>query len=176
MKFATCFVFIALFVSCFNKNDGFDYSDNRLLLPDSVLHINSGVLHKLAANNVLYSTSPSIITTIWGDCHVCMSKFNEWKNLRKSWGTEDVHMVFIVTTEHPEYFLKVFYPEIEYSGLLLVDSTNDFYTLNHLQQEAAQQNTFLVDSTFRIVLQGDPLLKPSLQEKYKETIEKIRKR
>ncbi|MDY0202039.1 MAG: hypothetical protein RBR40_13750 [Tenuifilaceae bacterium] len=112
----------------------------------------------------------TIITPIWGDCHVCMAKFKEWEQVLCKESFLGIQMVYIVTTPYPDYFMKVFYPEIKHSGILLVDDKESFFSLNNLKYSQAYLNTFLVDSAFNIILQGDPLAIPGMLEQYEEAI------
>ena len=99
-----------------------------------------------------------------------MAKFKEWEKILSKELFKRVQMVYIVTTPYPDYFLKVFYPEIKYSGVLLIDNSDSFYSLNNLKYSQQQLNTFLVDGTFRIILQGDPLIIPDMLKQYEKAI------
>jgi hypothetical protein len=99
-----------------------------------------------------------------------MAKFKEWEKIRGKAPFKDVQMAYIVTTPYPDYFLKVFYPEIKHGGILLIDDSDSFHSLNNLKYSQAHLNTFLVDSTFSIMLQGDPLVMPGMLERYEKAI------
>jgi hypothetical protein len=143
----------------------------HLLLPDSILLVRpEGGLGVIGTKCLSTGNRTTIITTIWGECHVCMAKFKEWEQIRGKAPFKDVQMVYIVTTPYPDYFLKVFYPEIKHGGILLIDVDDSFYSLNNLKYAQAHLNTFLVDSTLSIILQGDPLVMPGMLERYEKAI------
>lgn len=144
---------------------------NRLLLPDSILLVRAdSSIIKIGTEGLTSDYSITIITTIWGECHVCMAKFKEWEQLLSNKLFLGVQMVYIVTTPYPVYFLKVFYPEIKHSGVLLIDDKDSFFSLNDLKYSQSHLNTFFVDSAFNIILQGDPLVMPGMLGKYEEAI------
>ena len=143
----------------------------HLLLPDSIILVRpKGVLSVTGTKCLSTGNRTTIITPIWGECHVCMAKFKEWEKIRGKAPFKDVQMAYIVTTPYPDYFLKVFYPEIKHGGILLIDDSDSFHSLNNLKYSQAHLNTFLVDSTFSIMLQGDPLVMPGMLERYEKAI------
>ncbi|NHB70127.1 hypothetical protein [Perlabentimonas gracilis] len=148
-----------------------DQTFAKISIPDSLFKIDDeSCLLKVNPKVIVDWSTAVIITTIWGECHVCMAKFKEWEKIRGKEPFKDLQVVYIVTTPYPDYFLKVFYPEIKHSGILLIDDSDSFYSLNNLKYSQAHLNTFLVDSTLSIILQGDPLVMPGMLEQYEKAI------
>lgn len=164
-----CLLLLFFCFSCSTTNEN-NNNKRTINYPDTLWSIKNNLLFKTYTKGNLDSSKLTIITTIWGECHLCMAKFKEWEKILSKELFKRVQMVYIVTTPYPDYFLKVFYPEIKYSGVLLIDNSDSFYSLNNLKYSQQQLNTFLVDGTFRIILQGDPLIIPDMLKQYEKAI------
>ena len=99
-----------------------------------------------------------------------MEKFEQWEQLLANQQFNEVDIVYIITTPYPEYFMKVYYPEVNHSGTILVDSRDRYFTLNKLKHSTPYLNTFLVDSSLKVILQGEPLNNPRMITKYENAI------
>lgn len=145
----------------------------RLSISDSLLAIKGNQLEILNSSNHMITKKLAIVTTIWGECHICMEKFEHWEQLLNKQQFNEVDIVYIITTPYPEYFMKVYYPELNHRGTMLIDSNDRYFNLNKLKHSTPYLNTFLVDSVFNIILQGDPLTMPGMMDQYERSIKRL---
>ena len=82
-------------VSRTNKEDTQDQIIKILLFPDSLLAIANNMLIKVSPSKAINPTQPIIVTSIWGDCHICISKFSEWGEQLQRMQLNHVQLVFI---------------------------------------------------------------------------------
>lgn len=162
-----CFLLASSLFSCIENKPAEYY---KLLIPDSLLIVKSSQLEIHYSSKLIITKKLAIITTIWGECHICMEKFEQWEQLLANQQFNEVDIVYIITTPYPEYFMKVYYPEVNHSGTILVDSRDRYFTLNKLKHSTPYLNTFLVDSSLKVILQGEPLNNPRMITKYENAI------
>lgn len=145
-------------------------SYTKLSIPDSILIVNSDTLLKIKTNSMIDNNHETIITTIWGECQICMSKFKEWEQFSLNDTFKNIQIIYIVFTPYPEYFLRIFYPEIKYIGIIAIDSNDSFYSLNNLERSEEHLNTFLIDRELNILLRGNPVILPEVEKQYEKHI------
>jgi len=162
-----CFLIAGSLFSCIVNRP---VEELKLLIPDSLIIVKSNQLEIHYSSDHIITKKLAIITTIWGECHICMEKFEQWEQLLANQQFNEVDIVYIITTPYPEYFMKVYYPEVNHSGTILVDNRDRYFTLNKLKHSTPYLNTFLVDSSLKVILQGEPLNNPKMITKYENAI------
>ncbi len=180
MLFLFC-VFWGL-TSCYPRNTkqkvDVPETNHQLLFPDSMLIINIYQKPELTkTNDYLCLNAPAIVTSIWGDCHVCLKKSKYWDEFYQTIDYDELKIIYIINTNFPEYFVKIFYTEINSPDkIFLIDSTKSFLSLNKLSMDQTINNSFLVDKNFNIILQGDPIVNMTIQQEYVSTISVLKEK
>lgn len=162
-----CFLIAGSLFSCTENKPA---EELKLLIPDSLLVIKSNQLEMYYNSNPIITRKMAIVTTIWGECHICMKKFELWEQLLDNQLFNEIDIVYIITTPYPEYFMKIYYPELNHEGIMLIDSRDRYFTHNKLKHSTPYLNTFLVDSSLKVILQGDPVNNQKMITKYENAI------
>lgn len=144
-----------------------------IIFPDSLTLLEQGRQTQVATHDFIGKAKATIICPIYGDCHVCVHKMNSWNELLRKGKFPNIQLIFIIRATHLELFLKTLYPMVEYSGPLVIDSKDEFYSLNKLTNATLEDNTFLLDSDFKVVLSGDPITLPELLSDYETVCESL---
>lgn len=170
-KSALVIISLLVLSACNNSSD--NHTTNKIankyfFYPDSLSTIcDSNTVH-VPISNIIDTSQKTLVAIIWGDCHVCMKKINQWAAFIEEHHLQDFQTLMVVTTQSPQYFIRIFKPELIYTGALAVDTQNSFYELNSLTNADIDLHTFLIGSDRQIVLAGDPFIYPELAAKYIE--------
>lgn len=153
--------------SNFTDNQSTNKITNKCFFyPDSISTICDSNIVRVPISNIIDTSQKALVAIIWGDCHVCMKKINQWAALIEEYNLQDFQSLIVVTTQSPQYFIRIFKPELIYTGALAVDTQSSFYKLNGLSNADIDLHTFLIDSNRKIKLVGDPFVYPELVAKY----------
>lgn len=173
IPYRTIIYFIIAFIflfGCSLKNKELQNNQNfhkkHFAFPDSVLVVKDSALCYQKINNLIDLSRSTLVVIVWGDCHICMKKINLWEDFISSYDLYDFQILIVVTTKSPEYFIRVFKPELTYNGILVIDNNNCFYNLNNLSVKNIAYHTFLLDTNGEICLVGDPFVFPELEIRY----------
>jgi hypothetical protein len=158
-KFILIFISVSLVItlsSCFHKK-----KDNKelwigreLLLPE------------------ITSKDKKIVTRFEGDCPSCIASIIAWK---KIYGTirerkNNIKFVFYVEIIQEEAF-KELQRKLDFADYVIFDQKGSFFKYNLLQfPYGLEDQTFLLDENNKIILFGNPTVKPDLLTKYIERI------
>lgn len=140
------------------------------LFPDSLTYIENGVTLRTATELFLLKKRYTIVSIIWGDCHVCMGKFKKWGSLLSEDHFDNTQVILVVSTASIEHFMRIYFPMISYAGSIVVDTNETFTSLNKLSASTIEYNIFLLDSSYSIKIVGDPLVFPELLSLYLEVV------
>lgn len=147
--------------------------DKTMLFPDTLLIIQENKVITESVGCIIKKAKATIVSVIWGDCQVCIKKINTWNSLLEKGDFPQVQIVFIVVTPNIDYFLKVYYPMIKWKGILVIDNNGKFYNLNALNNNMIEYNTFLINSSNRVVVVGDPFVFPDLMKLYNQAAKEL---
>ncbi|MGE0077542.1 MAG: hypothetical protein AB7S48_06755 [Bacteroidales bacterium] len=148
-------LFSLIIISCSNHRvSPIKTINDTLFFPNSLSTISDSSLIQSPIGNIIDTSAKTRVTVVWGDCHVCMKKINQWATFIEEYNLQDFQTLVIVTTTSPQYFIRIFKPELLYKGALVIDTENSFNKLNGLSYINFGYNTFLIYSNRKIVLIG----------------------
>lgn len=108
------YLFISLvtfIVSCKGgklENDNKDLKIGDLFVfPDTIEFIEKGFFYQESSMEFMskYKDSPTILSIIWGDCHVCTKKLLQWSgNISKKEFGENTKFIFIISASDNFFF------------------------------------------------------------------------
>ena len=173
-------LFLSLFfVRCSNKDNNNNNAHEKLPnenlvgtvlnIPDTLHYLYNDTLKKELHSN---KYSLKIVTKIWGDCFSCIDSLSKWKHFAsKERENKDFGLyIFIYTSRYP-YFKRNFYPVIDLNYPLIIDKNDKLSEMNNFDLNKMYA-TFLLDSTNKVVLTGNPIYNKKLMKLYKEEINK----
>lgn len=158
-------------VSC--QFDGIKHAKEIRDLENKQLTINLP-LKLYSLNKNFYDYIPQkkykIVTYIDTRCYICLNELGLWNEYIKNHRSLDVEYLLFLRIDDfrkVEYFLQ----HIDFEYPIIADMNNTFFENNKLPMDKAL-NTFLIDSTNRIVLIGNPAKVPALSDLYIDYLEK----
>ncbi|QKG79190.1 hypothetical protein [Tenuifilum thalassicum] len=141
--------------------------NKKLILPDSISVVTNDTISFHKTSEVLALNKPTLIITIWGDCHVCAHKTFEWADFINH-NKLNIQTLLVVITDTPSYFLRIFSDQIPEIGIVAIDKR--IINENNLCELRPDLNVFLIDPNQFVRIQGDPFIYKELKEKYLKMI------
>jgi len=162
------------------KNDAETLNDtlfNRtIVFPTSLHPLKGDVFDNVDTTLYTLEGKLKVISIIDGICMTCIiEQLNKmdmiFSEIMKN--KTNTQMVFIlnVHSRDSSYFIHNLQPAIQAKGIILWDSNYNFETVNQLFTPDINSRTFLLDRENKIILYGNPIMKPELLIKYKEKLE-----
>jgi len=174
LKIYFCFILIITCFSCkyfkTTKTLAF-YYNKELSLPERLFFLYQNKIYQKEELNLLQEKF-KIVTHINGECSRCIENINLWNVLIDTLKNhKNVSILLIVSVKNFEHFRKIYYSEVDIKYLLLIDTNDYFYNTNKLyENEDIHQGSFLIDSTNRIILVGNPAISQKVRDLYIKTI------
>jgi hypothetical protein len=149
------------------------YIGKKIILPeDSLILLKDDNILPIEESN-LRSNEMKIVTSINGNCHICVYNLDKWKQeLIKKLNSKKLHFIFYLHTDDYDLFKKSLYYKISGDYPLLIDTTNAFVSDNDLPKMDKRFHTFLINKNNEIILVGNPLQNIKIKNLYFEEINK----
>ncbi|MCK9413571.1 MAG: hypothetical protein M0Q53_14820 [Prolixibacteraceae bacterium] len=110
-----------------------------------------------------------VVTSINGDCHVCVSQLKEWESVVNKWPKEKIRFLFFIHAENYARFELMNKGEISFKYPVVYDYKNDFVLKNKIPDDYLL-NTMLIDSTGKVIVVGNPLKSKEILTLYENAI------
>ncbi|HRW61978.1 MAG TPA: hypothetical protein P5132_00750 [Bacteroidales bacterium] len=176
-------IIIFYFSNCKNENKdlkNIEYANNKTLnkifyFPDTLEILNKDSVITYETYNLLYGNikRPKIVTFIWGDCHVCISKIEKWDSIiSKNILGDSLSYILVISTSDKDYFLRNFYREYNNIDKMIIDTNDIFFKLNDINNNP-ENNTFLLDKNNIIKFTGNPVVYDKLIDSYRKVLLKL---
>jgi hypothetical protein len=144
---------------------------NRFSSKEFILPSNLPVLYKFY--DPCFSDNPKqfekfkICTSIWSDCKPCADELIEWdKQIANLNENHNVSFLFYVYTSNYKIFMENIYPEMLLRCPIIIDTLNQFCTLNGIDPKDKLCNTFLLDENNKVLIIGNPLRSNEIRNLY----------
>lgn len=149
------------------------YIGKKIILPeDSLIHLKDDNVLPIEESN-LHSNEMKIVTSINGNCHICVYNLDKWKQeLIKKINSKKLKFIFYLYTDDYGLFKESLYYKISGDYPLLIDTTNAFISDNDLPKMDNRFHTFLLNKNNEVILVGNPLQNIKIKNLYFEEINK----
>lgn len=153
-----------------------DKIGESIVLPDSFIVKNletDSAYSYTDSRKFVHSKKLRIVTTINGDCHVCVNQLKQWDSIMKKLPIEKIRFLFFVYAGNYARFEWTNNAEIHFRYPVVFDYKNDFVLQNNMMGDKLL-NTMLIDSTGKIMVIGNPLESQEILGLYEDAIENQR--
>jgi len=165
------------FLSCHSKKQNSVSADTDTLLnktivfPDSLTWLKDGKFYPLDSALYLLNDKRKVISIVDGICIKCvvnqLNKLDSSIYSRMDYSSlSEVVFILDVNPKDSSYFMLNIQPYIKARGIILWDNAYHFEQKNKLLTAEEWLRTFMVDENNKIILYGNPLMKPWLINEY----------
>ena len=146
---------------------------SKIEIPVQLITLKDSILYVEETNALnLKNNGHRIISMISGDCMACVESLNKWDSfIKKHNDHPNVNVYHIITVSDLRHFMKNIYSKINRNATLHIDTSHYMFQYNNLPDNPSL-HTFLVDKNNKILLVGNPIHSPALEELYIEMIKK----
>ncbi len=153
-----------------NREEGnypkFHFSDTLLTVTDNE-DINVPCQH-------IFTRAQTIVVNIsWGECHICTTEYLIWDTLVAAGHLGNAEVVFIVITENPKLYLKIYYALHGLPGKVVFDNSGWTALLNDKDKTTEMLGTYLLDKENRILAKGNILKDPEKLSEFRQIIDSL---
>lgn len=130
------------------------------------------ILPKIKPNNVeqILPVDFKIVTRIKGDCYPCLAQLKLWNSfINKILKERKILFNFYIVISDTLMYRKINEKELHFDYPVIFDLDDQFKKLNKLENNDVLQ-TFLLDQTNKVIVIGNPINNPKLEELYIQTI------
>ena len=154
------------------KNKVSEYMGDTLYLPtkSEVLYKDSLYTKDIPINN---KAKLKISTLLWGDCHSCIADLKKWEEFYQFVENKnEVEILFYLYTSDINFFRNSLYNKKNHKYPLILDKKFKYVDRNKLPFKNKTYQTFLLDSTNKVILVGNPIYSDKLMKLFKQEINK----